>query len=107
MKLVKSKCDVAFDNFDTSIVKVNIVNNIIIISSRDNIPFSCEVINHLRNTFNECDFVCDFDNYSLGVIYIRPIKKGLIAAIEMSKSVVKCGFVTVFYDVAGDNIEED
>jgi hypothetical protein len=107
MKLVKNKCDVAFDMFDTSIVKVNIVNNIIIISSRDGIPFSTEVVNHLRTTFNEYDFICDFDDHSLDVIYIKPIKKGLTATIEMSKCVVKCGFTTIFYDVAGDNIEED
>lgn len=107
MKLVKSKHDVAYDMFDTSIVKVNVVNNIIVISSRDGIPFSSEVVNHLRTTFNECDFVCEFDDYTLGVIYIKPIKKGLVATINITKSVVKCGFTVVFYDVAGDNIEDD
>lgn len=109
MRLEIISYDVVFDSVDTTKVYVSIVNNNIKLSTGDTIPFSGSVVNYLRDVFNEDAFECDFDTNSNCVIYIKPLKEQFAATIRktVNSTIVEFGFISVFYDVAGDNVEED
>lgn len=107
MKLEINVKDVAFETLDTSLVSIDIVNNVIKIEGK--YIFNTYVLDCLRDTFDKPKFECDFDDNTYSIIYIRPLEEGLIATIipiEDSK-VVAFGYVEKYLDVAAENIEED
>ena len=73
MKLKETIIPVVFDTVDTTKVDITIVNNIIKITSKDNIPFSGDVVNYLKDKFGEdtCDY--QFDDNTCCIIYIKPL----------------------------------
>lgn len=109
MKLEMITRDDVFETFDTSIVRIDINDNIIRIATINKIPFGGYVVNCLRDTFNEHSYECDFAKTTNSVIYIKAIDEDLIATIRpiVDSTVVAIGFVSTYYDVAAENIEED
>lgn len=105
MKLKETIIPVVSDNVNTTKVNVTIVNNIIKITSKGNIPFSGDVVNYLKDKFGEdiCD--CEFDDNTCCVIYIKPLKEELIAMVEPiceSIPVVEFGFLSTYYEIEED-----
>ena len=108
MKLKLMEIEVRFTLIDTELFDVDIINNVIRIVAKNNIPFSGDVVNYIRDQFDEKSFECDFDDNTNCIIYIRAIKEGLFAEIQELKSCpfVKIGYVSKCYEIV-DNEEED